>query len=253
MLAPRAKVSGGAAVVMAREKRSPQSGVRGRKRDAAPPEATRRNEIVEEIVDHLRPWKDRKDQGQVTVAVDHELDVVLKLAPMQAKLFDRAVNRIHARKLDSALNQVETLLASAPGFLAWYSFGPPPQPVTMTEDGLLMQAMPTTIEDVERQHRGRANKFVAELKRLRKVCARAADPEFGYHPNYDPAKHTCAWFARALMKELSDAKITGTKDGPFRTIASLIYEAISGKEEADLKRACDAVLQGSRNPELGTD
>jgi hypothetical protein len=44
--------------------------------------------------------------------VNHELEVLLKLAPLQAKLFDRARNRAHAKKLDRALSEVERLLAS---------------------------------------------------------------------------------------------------------------------------------------------
>jgi hypothetical protein len=85
------------------------------------------------------------------------------------------------------------------------------------------------------------------LKRLREVCARFIDPEFGYHPNFDYAKHDSAWFAFSLMEVMSDNKITGTKDGPFRAIAGLLYEAISGQQDADLKRACDTVLRENRN------
>jgi len=96
------------------------------------------DEIVEEIVDHLRPWKDHKSVAAITAAVNPELEVLLKLAPLQAKLFDRARNRAHAKKLDDALSEVETLLASAPGVLAWFLFDPLP-PMTLTEDGELVQ------------------------------------------------------------------------------------------------------------------
>jgi hypothetical protein len=78
------------------------------------------DEIVEEIVDHLRPWKSHKSAAAITAAVNHELNVLLQLAPLQAKLFDRAQNRTHAKKLDRALGEVEMLLASAPGALAWF-------------------------------------------------------------------------------------------------------------------------------------
>jgi hypothetical protein len=60
------------------------------------------DEIVEEIVDHLRPWKSHKS--------------------------------VAAR----ALSEVEMLLASAPGALAWFLFNPLP-PMTLTEDGDLVQ------------------------------------------------------------------------------------------------------------------
>jgi hypothetical protein len=56
-----------------------------------------------------------------------------------------------------------------------------------------------------------------------------------------------------LMQGLSERKITGTEGGRFRTIANLLYEAISGLPDADLKRACDSVLRDIRNRELGSD
>jgi hypothetical protein len=199
------------------------------------------DEIVEEIVDHLRPWKSHKSVAAITAAVNHELDVLLKLAPLQTKLFDRARNRAHAKKLDRALGEVEMLLASAPGALAWFLFNPLP-PMTLTEDGELVQVA-QSIENIELTYRARADSFFAELKRLREVCARAVDPGFATHPNYDHAKHLCAWHALGLMRELSDGKITGTKDSAFRVVTGLLYEAVSGQPDADLKRACDSVLQ----------
>lgn len=237
---------------MARKKHSAKIGVRIKKSDAVPPNAVRREEIVEEIADHLRPWKNRKSNTAITAEINQELDVLLKLVPLETKLYDRTRNRNHAQQLDSALTEVETLLASAPSMLAWFLFDPSP-PVTVTEDGVMMQPVPPSIEDIERKYRKRADSFAAELKRLRKVCARAVAPGFGSHPNYDRAKRTCAWFARGLIRGLSDRKITGTKDGAFRTIAGLLYEAISGQHDADLKRACDSVLRDVRGPESGTE
>jgi hypothetical protein len=64
------------------------------------------------------------------------------------------------------------------------------------------------IENIELAYRARADSFFAELKRLREVCAHAVDPGFATHPNYDHAKHLCAWNAFGLMRELSDGKIT---------------------------------------------
>jgi hypothetical protein len=208
------------------------------------------DEIVEEIVDHLRPWKSHKSIAAITAVMNHELNVLLKLAPLQAKLFDRARNRAHAKKLDRALSEVEMLLASAPGVLAWFFFDPLP-PLTLTEDGVLVQVT-QSIENIELAYRARADSFFAELKRLRKVCARAVDPGFASHPNYDHAKHLCAWHALGLMRELSDRKITGTKDSAFRVVTGLLYEAVSAQPDADLKRACDSVLQNV-NLRSGTD
>lgn len=83
------------AVVMAR-KHSANSSVRAGKGKFEPANTVRRNEIVEEIVVSLRPWKDRKTSAAITAEVNHELDVLLELAPKQAKLYDRSRNRAHA-------------------------------------------------------------------------------------------------------------------------------------------------------------
>jgi hypothetical protein len=45
------------------------------------------------------------------------------------------------------------------------------------------------------------------------------------------------------MQDLTDGRITGTKDSAFRVVTGLLYEAVSGQPDADLKRACDSVLQ----------
>jgi hypothetical protein len=208
------------------------------------------DEIVEEIVDHLRPWKAHKSVATITAAVNQRLDVLLKLAPLEAKLFDPVQNRAHAKKLDRALGEVEKLLASAPGALAWFLFNPLP-PVGPTEDGELVKVTQST-ENIELVYRARAASFCAELKRLREVCASAVDPGFGSRPNYDHTKNLSAWFALGLMRELSEARITGTKDSAFRVIVGLLYEAVAGQPDADLKRACDSVLQ-IVNLQSGTD
>ena len=230
---------------MPRKKRAGEIGIRDKKNDLTPPNAIRRAEIVEEIVDHLRPWKDRKGIAAVAAEVSCELHVLLKLAPLTAELSDSTQNCTHARRLDKALADVEALLAAAPGMLATFLFNPlPPLTVRKKEDGGLTEAMPLPIEDIERAYRKRADYFAAELKRLRQVCVGAIDPGLGSHPNYDHAKHISAYFARGLLSELSKNEITGTEDGPFRTITSLLYEAASGRRDADLKRACDDVLRG---------
>jgi hypothetical protein len=64
--------------------------------------------------------------------------MLLKLAPLGAKLSDGARNRAYAEKLDGALSEVETLLASAPGPIVWFLFNPLP-PLTLTEDGELVE------------------------------------------------------------------------------------------------------------------
>ena len=116
--------------------------------------------------------------------MNDRLGALLKLAPLQAELFDQARNWAHAKKLDDALSEVETLLASAPGALAWFLFDPLPRP-TLTEDGELHQVRPS-IEKIELTYR--ADSFSAELKRLRNVCARAVADGTGTTPQQDSSQ-----------------------------------------------------------------
>jgi hypothetical protein len=184
------------AVVMVRKNTSVKSG-RVRKGKFTPPSATRLDVIIEEIVTHLGPWKRGLTEAEVSAGVKYELDVLLKLASLEAQLPDRNQNRIHARKLDNALVEVERLLASAPSMLVWYLFSPLP----MTADE---QAMRASIDDIDRAYRKRADAFFDEAKRLRKICARAIDPGYGSHPNSDSANQclVCSWpYAGVLEKQ----------------------------------------------------
>jgi hypothetical protein len=231
-------VSAALAVIMAR---NTKSDARRRKSGFSPPDATRRGEIVEEIVVWLRPFKRRMTEAAVTAAINPCLDLLLRV-PLDAKLGDRRQNRAHAEQLDDALLEVETLLASAPPVLSLALF----DPVTITEDGVFV---PSSNDEWNRKRKD----FAGELTRLRKVCADAIDPGFGFHPNYAIVKYHCARSAHYLMSNLSDTKISGTKDGAFWTIASLLYEAVSGQKNVTLKRACDSALRDIRSRGLGTD
>ena len=229
---------------MARKKHSARKGSRAMKRDAVPLSAIRRDDIVEEIVDHLRPWKNHKSHETVTSKVNYRYDVLSKLVPLQKKLSDRRAYREQAKKLDKALSNVEALLAST-GTFRWNLFI-----TTPTEfSPVFLMSNESFFEEFIDKHHTRADAFVTELKRLREVCAR----DIGRHPNYDLAKHLSAEFAYGLMEILSDGEITGTEDKAFRAITTLLYEAVSGERDADLKRACDAAIRNGRDPYLKTE
>lgn len=204
-----------------------------RKREGAPVRGA--DEIVEEITDHLRPWKGRTSQEAIAIAIGEKLKLLREMVPLQAKLSDRRRMRAQAQKLDKSLSELEEILISDPGGLNLYLFRPsPPYEEEMGSKEELFLAF-----------QKRAEPFYLELRRLRQVCARAINPGFGLHPNVNHAKSLCPWFALGLMRELSNAKITGTKDAAFRVISGLLYEAVSGEPDADLKRACDEVLRNT--------
>jgi hypothetical protein len=193
----------------------------------------RKDEIVEEITDNLRPWKDRLSREAIAKAVGEQLEFLRKMIPLQEKLMDRQRMRAHARELDKALSEVEKILIADPGGLNLHLFNPLP----------LSKSESESTEAILLAYQRRAEPFYAELKRLRQVCARAINPGYGLHPNYDQAKSNSAWIAHGLLLQLSHAKISGTKDASFRVISGLLYEAVSGVPNADLKRACDEVLR----------
>ena len=58
--------------------------------------------------------------------------------------------------------------------------------------------------------------------------------------------YKCAAEAFFLMEQFSLKKLTGTEDGPFLMIAAKLYEAVTGKREADMRRACHFVLENRR-------
>jgi hypothetical protein len=61
-------------------------------------------------------------------------------------------------------------------------------------------------------------------------------------PEFDRAQRHCAKLAWGLMTTFSAEPITGTESGPYREIASLLYEALKGEVEVDLKSHCFFVL-----------
>jgi hypothetical protein len=181
-------------------------------------------------------------EAAVTAEVNRELEELLKLPSRETLRSYQKEDRTLAKQLYDALTEVETLLASARGQLAWSLF----YPLWLWIDGGMLGGGHLSMSERERANQKRNESFAAELQRLRSVCAQALNPGFGDHPNYDLQKHYCARSAHDLMQAMSDKKITGTEDNAFRVITSLLYEAVSGQQGADLKRACDSRLRKIR-------
>jgi hypothetical protein len=60
-------------------------------------------------------------------------------------------------------------------------------------------------------------------------------------PEIDRVQRHCAELAHDLMQAFSKRRITGSVDGPYHCIASLLFEALSGRSDVNLKRHCDFV------------
>lgn len=203
----------------------------------------RLEEIIEEIVENLPPRKGTF-RTQITTAVRQVLKELRENLPWQMKLLDQAAMRAHARKLNKAATELEILLETAPGIM---------QALLFSDLAFSPDELPSK-EKLVQEYIKRSEPFFDELDRLRKSCAQAIKKGWGTHPNYDHAKALSARSAYNLMKSYSAAKITGTRDGSFRAVTSLFYEAVSGRPDADLKRACDDVIRVyKRKGRSGTD
>jgi hypothetical protein len=205
--------------------------------------ATRQQEIVEEIVDNLRPLKSGISVSAASERVRQEIEDLHETDDMIPKLATGKEFRMRAKELEDALAKLDALLNSAPTALACYLFRPWPAQSFSELYYALDSPLPFgSADEIERACFDKRDELVADLTRLRKECAQAAKAQLGPHPNYDHSKHVSAYVAWCLLTEWSEHKATGTADGAYRTIASLLYEAGWGIGDADLKRACDDVL-----------
>jgi hypothetical protein len=194
-------------------------------------------EIVEEIMDNLRPWT--RPESEVQAGIQRAIEGLHELNPLEKNLFDQSAIKQSAKDFGAAIAEVENSLRRIHPTVAWRLFGTPP-------DLLFDQIYERSVEDITRDHIDRIVHFHDELRRLRIECEELVRSPGGFHPNKDVAKGNAAWCALQLMRDFSKNTPSGTAEGPFRAISSLIYEAMSGNREADLKRACDEVRRWER-------
>jgi hypothetical protein len=69
-------------------------------------------------------------------------------------------------------------------------------------------------------------------------------------PRSNPKQQLCQEFADALIYQFSKEPATGTADSALHAIASLLFEAVTGERDKDLKRAGDAMIKSWRKPGL---
>jgi hypothetical protein len=199
------------------------------------PSPGRLAEIIEEIANNLPPQKGNSFDGIIT-AVRQAVDELHEKVPWEIKLFDQPAMRKHAQKLFKAALKLEVLLETAPGMLQALLFGD----LQLSPDELVSK------QKMAERYLKRSESFFDELYRLHTICGQAIGKKLGSHPNFDHAKALSARSAYTLMKNHSTAKVTGTQDGPFRIVTSLLYEAVSRRRDIDLKRACDEVLEANK-------
>jgi hypothetical protein len=96
----------------------------------------------------------------------------------------------------------------------------------------------------------RRNSFLATLKELRERCNQIIEREPGVHKNMAYVQRMAAGYSRTLM-ELCGLEVVYTNpNSVYCTVASLLYEGLTGVQGQDLERACEAV---ARKPLIGTE
>ena len=169
-------------------------------------------EIVEEILNNLQPGKG-VSRAALTLGVRQALNDLSVEVPRRTKLLDRGAMREHAKKLFKAAVKLEVLLETAPGVMQ----------AALFSDSLLSRDDLPSQQEMLDGYLKRSESFFDELYRLHIICGQAIGKKWGTHKNYDHAKALSAQSAYNLMKHYSSTKITGTEDGPFRTVTSLFY------------------------------
>jgi hypothetical protein len=170
-------------------------------------------EIAEEICDHLRPLKRRG--ADVQPEVEKQIALLVRMAPDIDRLprigGDVRRQAANARK---ALGQLRTELARAP----LQSFIGPHIAISQSVECL-----------------DRLDEILANVKLIK-----APDPRS------KPMQWVCAESADALIYQFSREPATGTAEGSLHAIASLLFEAVTGKPNQNLKRAIDPMIKSWR-------
>src|ERR1019366_4925308 len=146
----------------------------------------------------------------------------------------RATMAKDAGELADLIAAVESKLKRLPDPLADYLFGPPIARYALIPADDIMAA---TLADKE--------VLLERLERLGLGCERQKPPPPSSGPEQDLLQNRCGALARNLMKVFTRRPIKSTDAGPYRVIASLVYEAFTGEVEVDLKRACDRALHST--------
>jgi hypothetical protein len=172
-------------------------------------------ELVQTIVDELKPWKESYSQEQIECAVAQDIDLLRDVSQGHFSRSAIRKTRDDARTLKEEIKRIERLLRDA-----------------SPEMKLRLKLNPV----------GWQNPLLVELAAARKECDRAVVAA----PATNEIKKWCARVAFRVVRKFSQHEPTGTDQGPFRCVTRCLYEAVTGKEGKDLKRACDDHLRRAR-------
>jgi hypothetical protein len=172
-------------------------------------------EIVEEICVHLRPWKQKRCEADIRSEVEKQIALLVRMAPDIDRLprIGGDVRR-QAATARKTLERLRTELARAPlqSFIASHI------------------AISQPVECLDR-----LDEILANTRLIKGPDARSK-----------PMQWVCAESADALIYEFSGKPATGTAEESLHAIASLLFEAVTGKPDQNLKRAVDGMIKSWR-------
>jgi hypothetical protein len=197
---------------------------------------TRFSEIVDAIVHELRPHQ--RPTKDVQELVPRLIEPILQeVAQLRRRLAGTSVAALkHVKKIRETAAKLETLLLTMPNRVAWVGEIGLGKLGVKDEMGLLVPIERPRLKSMD---------FISKLERLQ-TEAKIAERYCGPSPLYEGDKHLSAKYAKVLITGLSKRPPTNSSSGPLRTIASLIFEVITGAQDANLERHCKDVLRRSR-------
>jgi hypothetical protein len=230
-------------------------------------------ELLEAIVNELEPFKEPYIRGDVARRVRWKIDIVRgHVVELLSRKAQRR-NSVKARAISNATTKLlRELKALGAPIAARDLFFDPSSPLS---EALTRERTPEELTyDLTKylallQQRGMIYFLLGEAMKKAKykittIEQRAAAQAIFFHtlenlklasaewparftPRHDQAKRICAELAIILMHDFSTKLPTsGTAKSPYRVIASLIFETVTGQHGADLRRPCETVLRSWR-------
>jgi hypothetical protein len=175
---------------------------------------SRADDIVEEILVHLQPWKRKQREADIRSEVEKRIALLVETAARIDQWPRVADVRRQAAEARKTLARLRDQLACEPlrSFIAPHI------------------AISQSVECLDR-----LDEILANTRLIK-----APDPRS------KPKQRLCAEAADALIYQFSKEPATGTPEGPLHAIASLLFEAITGEPDKDLKRAVEAMISSWR-------
>jgi hypothetical protein len=174
------------------------------------------NELAGSIADELKPWRGSLKQSQVLAEINDKIERLKN--PTLSQLFSRLLgsgrkNREEAKRLRATLKKLEKQLAAI-----GHTFR-----ITILPENQI--GLWTPQRRTGGLHDELYDLLITSISSL------------------DERKLAAAFAARLLMEKLSTEKPTVSNEGgsPFCTIASRLFEAVTGEPESNLVNACRRV------------